>query len=88
MARSVTAGLGASVGPQLLFHGRKLLVYVLDHRQRQVHYLPGRTRKLHILQVGTTLDRVKSALPRIAIVGDLGVDALLVSRALLDEAPR
>jgi hypothetical protein len=30
----LTAGLGASVGPQLLFYGRKLLVYVLDHRQR------------------------------------------------------
>src|SRR5829696_3892617 len=81
----LTAGLGASVGSQLLCYGRKLLVYVLNHRQRKVHPLPGRTRKLHILQVGATLDRIQIALARIAIVEELGVDALLVGRALLDE---
>jgi hypothetical protein len=35
--------------------------------------------------VGATLDRVQIALARIAIVEQLGVDALLVGRALLDE---
>jgi len=36
--------------------------------------------------VGATLDRVQIALARIAIVEQLGVDALLVGGALLDEA--
>src|SRR4051812_40703477 len=81
--KCLTTGLGAGIGPELCLYRLELLIYVIDHCQRKVHHLPGSRRKLHIFQVGATFNRVQILLLGIAIMEELGVDALLMSRTLL-----
>jgi hypothetical protein len=82
----LTTGLRTSVGSELGLYGLQFLIYVIDHCQRELHYLPGCLRKLQPLQMGASFHRVQLLLLGIAVMEDLGVDALLMSRTLLDEA--
>jgi hypothetical protein len=52
----------------------------------EINHLPSGSRKFHLLQMGATFHRVQVLLLRVAVMEELGVDALHMSRMFLDEA--